>query len=134
MAKKKPRKENSKKDREREPLLAPETRDSIVAIVALVAAVLSIMAWIGVAGRVGEWAYALFSLLLGRGYFLLPVALSLVAAALLFSLKQKFVSLPLIGAGLFLISSLALADIGFGERTGGLIGEYTAKQIGRAHV
>ncbi|MSR76190.1 MAG: DNA translocase FtsK [Candidatus Ryanbacteria bacterium] len=127
MAKKKPRKENSKKDRE--PLLAPETRDSIVAIVALVAAVLSIMAWIGVAGRVGEWAYTLFSLLLGRGYFLLPVALSLIAAALLFSLKQKFVSLPLIGAGLFLVSSLALADIGFGERTGGLVGEYTAKPM-----
>ncbi|MEK7631118.1 MAG: DNA translocase FtsK [Patescibacteria group bacterium] len=127
MAKKKPRKENSKKDRE--PLLAPETRDSIVAIVALVAAVLSIMAWIGVAGRVGEWAYALFSLLLGRGYFLLPVALSLIAAALLFSLKQKFVSLPLIGAGLFLVSSLALADIGFGERTGGLIGAYAAKPM-----
>ncbi len=127
VAKKKPRKENSKKDRE--PLLAPETRDSIVAIVALVAAVLSIMAWIGVAGRVGEWAYALFSLLLGRGYFLLPVALSLIAAALLFSLKQKFVSLPLIGAGLFLVSSLALADIGFGERTGGLIGAYAAKPM-----
>ncbi|MEK7649963.1 MAG: DNA translocase FtsK 4TM domain-containing protein [Patescibacteria group bacterium] len=129
MAKKKTRKENSRKEREREPLLAQETRDSIVAIVALVAAVLSVMAWIGVAGRVGEWAYALFSLLLGRGYFLLPIALSLVSAALLFSIKQKFVSLPLVGATLFLVSSLALADIGFGERTGGLVGEYAAKPM-----
>ena len=127
MAKKKIRKENLKK--EREPRLAQETRDSIVAIVALVVAVLSVMAWIGVAGRVGEWAYALFSSLLGNGYFLLPIALSLVAVALLFSLKQKFVSLPLIGAGLFLLSSLAIADIGFGERAGGLIGEYSAKPM-----
>ncbi len=129
VVKKKSRKENPRKDRDREPLLAPETKDSIVAIVALVAAVLSIMAWIGVAGRVGEWAYALFSLLLGNGYFLLPIALLFVATALLFSLKQKFVSLPLIGASLFLLSSLALADIGFGERAGGLVGEYMAKPM-----
>lgn len=129
MAKKKHRKENSKKERDREPLLAQETKDSIVAIVALVAAVLSVMAWIGVAGRVGEWAYTLFSLLLGRGYFLLPFSLLLVSAALLFSIKQKFVSLPLIGAGIFLISSLALSDIAFGEGTGGLVGTYTAKPM-----
>jgi len=129
VAKKKHRKENSKKERDREPLLAQETKDSIVAIVALVAAVLSVMAWIGVAGRVGEWAYTLFSLLLGRGYFLLPFSLLLVSAALLFSIKQKFVSLPLIGAGIFLISSLALSDIAFGEGTGGLVGTYTAKPM-----
>jgi S-DNA-T family DNA segregation ATPase FtsK/SpoIIIE len=131
VVKKKLRKENTKKAREpeREPLLAQETRDSIVAIVALVAAVLSIMAWVGVAGRVGEWAYSLFSLLLGRGYFLLPVSLLLVSAALLFSIKQKFVSLPLIGAGIFLVSSLALSDVIFGMRTGGLVGEYTSKPM-----
>ncbi len=122
-------KKNGKKEAKsaREPRLASETKDSIVAVVAFVLAVIFVLAYFGKAGKVGVGALSLFSTLLGKGYFLLPVSLALVSVSLLFSLRQKFVSLPLIGAGLFLTSSLALADIIFGAGVAGLLGRYTAR-------
>jgi S-DNA-T family DNA segregation ATPase FtsK/SpoIIIE len=124
-------KQKSKKDKreDREPLLRQETKDSIVAVVAFLFALLFIFAYFGSAGILGEWALSAFTALLGKGYFLFPLALIMISVALLFSLKQKFVSLPLVGAALFLISSLALADIFFGDTTGGLVGYYSAKPL-----
>lgn len=111
----------------REPLLSQETKESIVAVIAFLLAILFVVAWFGKAGRIGNLAYTSFDALLGRGYFLMPLSLILVGTALLFSLKQKFVSLPIVGGLIFLLSSLSLADIIFGERTGGLLGFYIAK-------
>lgn len=124
MARGKRKKKNHKE--EKESRLDPETVDSIVAIVALLCAALFVFAAFGVAGKVGDVAYRGFTTLLGNGYFLLPLSLTLVGLALLFSIKQKFVSLPLIGATLFLLSGLALADIIVGEQTGGLVGYYVS--------
>ncbi|OGZ48351.1 MAG: hypothetical protein A3A29_02120 [Candidatus Ryanbacteria bacterium RIFCSPLOWO2_01_FULL_47_79] len=109
--------------------LRQETKDSIVAVGALVLAALFAFAAYGSAGKIGDFAYRFFSLLLGKGYFLLPVSLVLIGSALLFSVRQRFLSLPLIGAALFLLSNLALADIIFGTRTGGLVGSYGAAPV-----
>lgn len=127
--KEKPEKKRERKEKpvEREPLLHQETKESIVAIIAFLVALLFIFAWIGKAGKLGEWGFETFSFLLGKGYFLMPLSLILVGAALLFSLKQKFVSLPLIGGGVFLLSSLGLADIIFSDNTGGFIGTLVAQ-------
>ncbi len=107
--------------------LSQETRDSIVAIAAFVVAILLILAWFGTAGRIGTLAYRALGTLLGKGYALLPVSLLLISTALLFSLKQKFVTLPLVGAGLFLLSTLGLLEIFFGAGTGGLAGSFVAR-------
>lgn len=125
VAKKKKIKEKVRKEA-REPLLHQETKDSIVAIVAFLFALLFVFAYFNKAGIVGEWALGIFTTLLGKGYFLLPIALIMASAALLFSLKQKFVSLPVFGALLFLLSGLALTDIFAGNGAGGALGHYTA--------
>ncbi|MEK7576900.1 MAG: DNA translocase FtsK 4TM domain-containing protein [Patescibacteria group bacterium] len=127
MAKHKSKKEKRDKGEDREPMLHQETKDSIVAIVAFLFALLFIFAYFEKAGLIGAWALSLFTSLLGKGYFLLPLSLIMISAALLFSLKQKFVSLPLVGALFFLVSSLALSDIIFRDTTGGLVGFYIAK-------
>lgn len=127
MAKKKNVERRKKSKGEYEPLLHQETRDSIVAIIAFVTALVFVFAWFGRAGKIGFWALSFFTLLLGRGYFLLPLSLLLISAALIFSLKQKFVVLPLLGGLLFLVSSLGLTDVIFSNQTGGLVGTYSAK-------
>lgn len=127
MAKNKSASGRKKPKEEYEPLLHQETRDSIVAIIAFVTALVFVFAWFGRAGKIGFWALSFFTLLLGRGYFLLPLSLLLISAALLFSLKQKFVVLPLLGGLLFLVSSLGLTDVIFSNQTGGLVGTYSAK-------
>lgn len=120
----------NKKDKSRnEPKLAQETLDSIVAVAAFVVAVLLVLAWFGAAGRMGVVAYRALSALLGKGYALLPFALFLISAALLFSLKQKFVALPFLGALLFLLSTLGLLDIFFSAGTGGLLGSYVSRPL-----
>ena len=120
----------NKKDKiQNEPKLAQETLDSIVAIAAFVVAVLLVLAWFDAAGRIGALAYKGLSALLGNGYALLPLALLLISAALLFSLKQKFVALPFLGALLFLLSTLGLLDLFFGRGTGGLLGAYIARPL-----
>ncbi len=125
MAKSKNRKDRARK----EPKLAQETIDSIVAVGSFVLAILLVLAWFGAAGRIGTLAYRALGSLLGKGYVLLPLSLVLISAALLFSLKQKFVSLPLLGAALFLLSTLGLLDIYFGSRAGGFVGSYAARPL-----
>ncbi|MEK7151009.1 MAG: DNA translocase FtsK [Patescibacteria group bacterium] len=126
MAKRKKIKEKEHAE-DREPWLHQETKDSIVAIIAFLFALLFIFAYFNMAGMLGGWGLSAFTALLGKGYFLLPLSLAMISAALLFSLKQKFVSLPLIGGIFFLLSSLALSDILFGNSTGGLVGYFIAK-------
>ena len=125
VAKGKNKKDKTGKERK----LAQETVDSIVAIGAFVLAIILILAWFGAAGRIGIVAYGALSALLGKGYALLPFALLLISAALLFSLKQKFVALPFLGALLFLLSTLGLLEISFGNGTGGLLGSYAARPL-----
>jgi len=66
-----------KKEQQRDPLLHSETVESISAILSFLVALIFILAWFGSAGKVGHWLFSFFSLLLGRGYFLLPIVLIL---------------------------------------------------------
>ncbi|MDA1335012.1 MAG: DNA translocase FtsK [bacterium] len=110
-------------------MLNSETKDSIVAIVAFLLAAVFIFAKFGKAGMIGVYAVKTFTTLLGQGYFLLPVVLIMVGSAILFSLKQKFVVLPIVGAGIFLISGLSLAEVVFGNSNGGLVGSTIATPL-----
>jgi DNA segregation ATPase FtsK/SpoIIIE, S-DNA-T family len=123
------KRKKTKKKEHVEPMLHQETKDSIVAVIALLLAALLIFAAFGLAGKIGEMSYTFFDSLLGKGYFIFPLSLVMIGTALLFSIKQKNISLPLIGASIFLTSSLSLADIIFGARTGGLIGYYLSRPL-----
>jgi len=116
-----------KKQRDQEPLLAQETVESIAAVLSFLLALIFTLAWFGKAGKVGVWILVGFTFLLGKAYFLLPLVLMLAGLALLFSLKEKVLGSSFIGAFMLLLSGLGLSEILFGGRTGGLVGEFTAK-------
>ena len=116
-----------KKQRDQEPLLAQETVESIAAVLSFLLALIFTLAWFGKAGKVGVWILVGFTFLLGKAYFLLPLVLVLAGLALLFSLKEKVLGSSFIGAFMLLLSGLGLSEILFGGRTGGLVGEFTAK-------
>ncbi|HEY4477435.1 MAG TPA: DNA translocase FtsK 4TM domain-containing protein [Candidatus Paceibacterota bacterium] len=116
-----------KKQRDQEPLLAQETVESIAAVLSFLLALIFTLAWFGKAGKVGVWILVGFTFLLGKAYFLLPLVLVLAGLALLFSLKEKVLGSSFVGAFMLLLSGLGLAEILFGGRTGGLVGEFTAK-------
>ena len=121
-------KKKRRKDSDKEGL-HQETIDSIIAVGAYLLALFFMLAWFGKAGVLGTHAYNGFSMLLGNGYFLLPITFVLIGTSLVFALKQKFLSLPMLGAGLFLLSSLGLAEIVAGDNAGGLVGSFIARPL-----
>ncbi|MDP3784986.1 MAG: DNA translocase FtsK 4TM domain-containing protein [bacterium] len=112
MARKKNKKENSSRWHDG---LKPETKQSIFAIVSFALALLFTLAAFGEAGLVGGKVQKLFELLFGKAFFLVPLVFFLAGLSFLFSLRKHFVLATLIGAVLFLLASLGLADLVFGD-------------------
>src|SRR6266481_4330459 len=113
----KPQKNKNQEVRHR---LHPDTKLSIWAIVFLGLSIVLILAGFGKAGPVGEWLFTILGTLFGVGYFLLPTTLIATAVVFLVSGKQRIVGITLLGAGLFILSSLGLIDIYDGR--GGWLG------------
>lgn len=102
--------------------LSPETKKSVLAIVFFALALLTILAYTGKAGLVGHYLYIVLDALLGKGYFLGPLALFLGGIAFIFSLRDRLYISTLVGFLLFLVVSLGIVDLVFGPKTGGYIG------------
>ncbi|MBI2627824.1 MAG: DNA translocase FtsK 4TM domain-containing protein [Candidatus Niyogibacteria bacterium] len=107
-------------------VLEPETKRSIWAIIFFAVALVFTLAAFGKAGLVGGTLYALFNTFFGEAFFLIPVVFILMAFSFLFALKDKILAATIIGAVLFLLSSLGLTEAIFGEKTGGYVGFLTA--------
>ncbi|MEK7643343.1 MAG: DNA translocase FtsK [Patescibacteria group bacterium] len=120
-----------KKDRivkkERKPLLHQDTFDSIVAVSAFLGALAFVLARFGLAGKAGELLFRGFAFLVGGGYFLIPFTLILFGFALLFSLREHVLRSSIVGALLLVVAGLGLADVLFGVRSGGFLGEVISK-------
>lgn len=80
------------------------------------------MAYFGGAGMVGNAARRSLFFVFGKGFFLAPLAFFLSGVSFLLALGEHFVAATAVGGTLFLLSSLGLADIVFGEYTGGYAG------------
>lgn len=102
--------------------LKQETKNSLWAILAFAVAVLLTLAYFGKAGLAGEAIKKTLDLIFGKGFFLAPTAFLLAGISFLFALGTHLFITTFIGALLFLLSSLGLADILFGEYTGGFVG------------
>ena len=106
-----------------------ETLQSIVVILCVVGSVLLLLAAFGKSGIVGTYLYSWLSKLLGLGYFLLPVALIMLAVAFWKSLRHNFPLTKIIGIILFLFSGLGVIHLlGIFEvlspGQGGIVGYY----------
>lgn len=102
--------------------LRDETKHSVLAIAIMVLGIFFILASIGKAGILGSFLYSGFLKLFGAGYFLVPTVFFLACISLVTSVRPNIVRSTLAGAGLFLISALALSSIIISPETGGKIG------------
>lgn len=110
--------------------LKEETIRNVFAIILLVLAVFLSLAAVGFAGVVGEWSMAGLKFVVGIGYYLLPI-LGFIFSFSLFKAADEERSLgvaKMIGAGLLLLSSLALAEL-FRDGAGGLLGSLLASPL-----
>lgn len=104
--------------------LHSDTKHSIWAIFSFALALVLTLAYFGNAGLVGEAAQGALELIFGNGFFLAPLMLFILGLSFLFISRTNFVAATLLGGMLFLGSSLGLADILMGERTGGFVGYF----------
>ena len=105
--------------------LRDEALQSVIAIGAFVVAIFMLLASWARAGWAGSFTYYYLHILLGVGYYLLPLILIVLGIAYLKNINQRFDTLKLIGSLLFLLSSLGLLDIAQAQK-GGLLGSWVA--------
>jgi S-DNA-T family DNA segregation ATPase FtsK/SpoIIIE len=106
-----------------EPRLHPDTKKSVWAVSFICVAIILILAKFSAAGPAGDLIHRGLDVLLGGwGYFILPATLLFAAAVFLFSKARRLVGMTLIGAGLLVLSSLALINIFTPDNKGGWLG------------
>ena len=106
-------------------LLSDEARYSILIVTFIVLGLILSLSGFGAAGVVGEKLFEWLSLLLGFGYFLLPVLSFALAGAIAKSLHNEILTGPMkaFGAVLFFLSGLGIFGLFPGDR-GGLVGKW----------
>jgi S-DNA-T family DNA segregation ATPase FtsK/SpoIIIE len=105
-----------------------ETMQAVLAIICFVLALLAILAALGKGGEAGYWTYGVLDMLLGWGYYLVPILLLMLSVSFLRSLEKRFEISKVIGSFLFFISALGLVGLLPGER-GGLLGHVIAAPL-----
>src|SRR3989344_4346150 len=103
-----------------------ETNNSLWAVFSFAVAVLFTLAYFGKAGLVGATIQKSLEVTFGKGFFLVPLAFFLGGFSFLFAFGNHLVATTVIGGTLFLLSSLGIADIIFGEYTGGYLGFFSS--------
>ncbi|MFC1756721.1 DNA translocase FtsK [Patescibacteria group bacterium] len=111
---------------ERQEGLRDETKHSIWAVVCLGLAFFLVLSIFGKAGPVGKYIYLVLDFLFGDGLFLAPTLCFLGAISLFASFRTNILMSNFIGGVLILLSGLALAELIFGEKTGGYVGFFVS--------
>ncbi len=118
-----------KRSEDRAPHLRPETKKGIFAVASFLAAALFVLSYIGKGGVAGSALFRSFDFLLGKGYFLLPLAFVIIGFLLILSEPRRIVA-PILGGGaLFLAASLGGLSLAFEKNTGGLVGSVVATPL-----
>jgi len=102
-------KESSKKAPQKK--LKDETRHSISGIVFLFLGLIILLSIFNSAGIVGNFIYKNFKILLGFGYFILPIILGVIGISLMKKGEIDVAKIQIITLSLILLSSLGLMDI-----------------------
>jgi len=105
-----------------------KTKNGIIAIVCFVIAILLVLAAIGKAGFVGLAFFNWLKLLLGVGYFLLPILSVMLGVAFLKSMVRRFPAIKVIGSILFVVTGLGLIDI-ISQNDGGIVGHIVSTPL-----
>ncbi|MFA5386102.1 MAG: DNA translocase FtsK [Candidatus Paceibacterota bacterium] len=101
--------------------LHPETKQTLWGIACVALMLLFIFAGFKSAGPAGNFIYSIFEKFFGKGYFLLPLILLLLAIVFFASHSVTTIKIPFIGAGIFILAGLGLIDITL--KNGGWLGK-----------
>jgi DNA segregation ATPase FtsK/SpoIIIE, S-DNA-T family len=102
--------------------LKPETKQSVWAVLSFVSAGLLLLSWLGQAGLAGKGISVFFSMLFGKTFLVVPLALFLAGISFLFGMRRRIFGGTFLGALLFLVSVLGLGETFGGTQTAGLVG------------
>lgn len=117
------KKKSNKEKKERwHHALDDETKQSIWAVISFALAIIFTLAAFDKAGVLGEKLHYIFNLIFGKAFFLLPVAFTLAGISFFSAFKKHILGTTIIGSALFLLSSLGMADLIFGDKFGGYTG------------
>lgn len=98
-----------------------ETMRGILSIVFFVVSALLLLASLNMAGFVGATIYNWFGLLLGVGYYLLPIVFAMLGITFLRTDDQQFPVIKIAGSIIFVLAGLGLIDV-VAVNEGGLVG------------
>ena len=122
-----------KEKKEEKKTLRSETVRGIGSVTFFVLGIFLVLSSFNKGGIVGEKLYAVFTFLVGIGYFLIPLVLFLLSIALLKELHTKVIGGHIGGAFLFLISGLGIVSVFSsdveGVSRGGIIGNAIASPL-----
>jgi len=109
--------------------LKEETRHSVFAVIFFALAIFFVLSAWDKSGVVGTYTFKVLDLLLGLGFFLLPLMLVLLGISFLKSIRPELVIAKAIGATLFFLSGLGITTILFKNGSGGIIGSFVATPL-----
>lgn len=104
------------------------TKQGIFAVVFFVIATLLVLASIGKAGFVGATVYSWLKMLLGLGYFLLPIVFIMLGVVFLKSIAQRFPAIKIAGSAIFVLAGLGMIDV-IAQNEGGVIGHFVGTPL-----
>jgi len=131
--KKKTKKGSSRKQQKKLPFgsnkkskikLSDEVISFLVGLGFFILSVVLIVASFGQAGPVGDLVFKGLSVLLGIGYYLVPLLLFILCISFFYNIERNFSGIKLFGSLLFLVSGLATLQLLFAN--GGVIGSAAA--------
>jgi len=99
--------------------LSNDAKKTIWAIVLFVLALILILSWLGLANTVGNYIYQGLKMVVGWGFFLIPLALIFIGIALLRSLHKEIYSMPFWGMIIFVLSFLGIFAMVSSDQMGG---------------
>ena len=103
--------------------IASEVKHSVLSILFIALTVFFILSPFGKAGPVGDKTYELLHTLLGVGYYLLPLLLTLLAISLIKNSRPQLANTTVVASFLFFISTLGMITLLGKNNTGGWLGE-----------
>ncbi len=109
-----------------EPRIKDEVRHSIYGILAISISVVLFLASLNLGGAVGGYTYGVLHYLFGAGFYLLPVALIILAVSFFRSSRPRIVPIRMGGLLLFLLSGLGLIELVLQTNTAGVVGHAVA--------
>lgn len=111
-----------RKNEDEESGLKAESHQLIFAIASFAFGVVFALSAFGKAGFFGEKIYSGFDVVFGKGFFMLPLVFFIMGFSFLLVFNKFDKKITIAGGALLFFSSLAMADLLFGEKTGGYVG------------